>query len=58
MRFEEHVAACPGCEAYLEQVRSTIEVTHASGGVVEPSAVSPLLAAFRDWHNFRRGRSR
>jgi anti-sigma factor RsiW len=47
-RFEAHVAACPGCEAYVEQMRATIEVTRASGGV-EPSAVSPLLDAFRDW---------
>jgi anti-sigma factor RsiW len=23
-RFEAHVAACAGCEAYLEQVRATI----------------------------------
>ena len=49
-RFEEHVAACPGCETYLEQVRSTIAVTRATGDVVAPSAVSPLLEAFRDWH--------
>jgi predicted anti-sigma-YlaC factor YlaD len=39
-RFEEHVAACPGCETYLDQVRTTIAVTRAVG---------PLLDAFRDW---------
>jgi anti-sigma factor RsiW len=50
LRFEAHLAACPGCETYLEQVRSTIAVTRASGDVVEPWAVSPLLEAFRDWH--------
>jgi anti-sigma factor RsiW len=49
-RFESHLAACPGCEVYLEQVRTTIAVTRASGDVVEPTAVSPLLDAFRDWH--------
>jgi anti-sigma factor RsiW len=53
-RFEAHLAACPGCETYLEQMRSTIAVTQASGAVVEPAAVSPLLDAFRDWHNVRR----
>ena len=53
-RFEAHVAACPGCEVYLEQVRTTIAVTRASGGGVEPAAVSPLLDAFRDWHELRR----
>ena len=54
-RFEEHLAACPGCEFYLEQMRTTIAVTHASGDVVEPWAVSPLLDAFRDWHGLKRG---
>jgi anti-sigma factor RsiW len=49
-RFEAHVAICPGCDTYLEQVRTTIAVTRASGDVVEPEAVSPLLEAFRDWH--------
>jgi anti-sigma factor RsiW len=49
-RFEAHVAACPGCETYVEQMRSAIAVTRASGDVVEPSAVSPLLDAFRAWH--------
>jgi anti-sigma factor RsiW len=53
-RFEAHLAACPGCETYLEQMRSTIAVTQASGDVVEPAAVSPLLDAFRDWHKVRR----
>ena len=53
-RFEEHVAACPGCEVYLEQVRSTIAVTRASGERVEPSTVSPLLDAFRGWRAVRR----
>jgi anti-sigma factor RsiW len=53
-RFEAHLAACPGCETYLQQMRSTIAVTRASGDVVEPAAVSPLLDAFRDWHGVRR----
>jgi anti-sigma factor RsiW len=49
-RFESHVAACPGCASYLEQVRTTIAVTRASGDVADSQAVAPLLAAFRDWH--------
>ena len=52
-RFEEHVAACPGCATYLEQVEATIALTRASGGEVEPDEVSPLLDAFRDWHRSR-----
>jgi anti-sigma factor RsiW len=57
-RFEEHLAACPGCETYLEQMRSTIAVTRASGDVVEPSAISPLLDAFRGWHGLGQSRRR
>jgi anti-sigma factor RsiW len=49
-RFEAHVASCPGCDTYLEQVRSTIAVTQAAGDAVEPETVSPLLDAFREWH--------
>jgi anti-sigma factor RsiW len=49
-RFDAHLAACPGCETYLEQMRGTIAITSAGGDVVEPAAVSPLLDAFRDWH--------
>jgi anti-sigma factor RsiW len=30
-RFEEHLATCPGCEVYLEQVLTTIAVTRAVG---------------------------
>ena len=26
-RFDEHVAACPGCTTYLEQMRTTIRLT-------------------------------
>jgi anti-sigma factor RsiW len=57
-RFEAHLAACPGCETYLEQMRTTIAVTRAAGGHVEPRAVSPLLDAFRAWHGLRPGRRR
>jgi anti-sigma factor RsiW len=49
-RFEAHVAACPGCAVYLDQVRTTIAVTRAAGDPVAAAAVSPLLDAFRDWH--------
>jgi anti-sigma factor RsiW len=53
-RFEAHVAACEGCAVHLEQVRTTIAITRASGHSVEPATVSPLLDAFRDWHALRR----
>jgi anti-sigma factor RsiW len=28
-RFEEHLAGCPGCRNYLEQMRATIRLTGA-----------------------------
>jgi anti-sigma factor RsiW len=49
-RFEAHLALCPGCVTYLEQIRETIE---AMGELHEddlsPEARTHLLDAFRDW---------
>jgi anti-sigma factor RsiW len=49
-RFEAHIAGCPGCTIYLEQMRQTIE---AMGRLPEesitPEAEAALLAAFRSW---------
>lgn len=49
-RFDEHIAHCSGCRAYLEQMRATIRST----GTLAPESLSPdaestLLDAFRDW---------
>jgi anti-sigma factor RsiW len=49
-RFEEHLAGCPHCSAYLEQIRMTIAVA----GRVEPEELSPaaqedLVALYRRW---------
>ena len=50
LRFENHLAACPHCRLYLEQMRQTIR---AVGKLTEASMPAPareeLLAAFRDW---------
>ena len=49
-RFEAHIAACDGCEAYLEQLRATIAV---SGSLREeplaPEARAALLRLFQAW---------
>jgi len=46
---EEHLADCPGCETYLEQMRQTISLL---GTVSEDQLSKPtragLMAAFRD----------
>jgi anti-sigma factor RsiW len=49
-RFEAHLAACDGCEAYLEQIRTTI----ALSGRLRADALTPELRAalaglFRRW---------
>jgi anti-sigma factor RsiW len=50
-RFEAHLAACPGCEAHLRQVRTTIGLVGAAGATAEPRALTALLDAFRGWRN-------
>ena len=49
-RFDAHLAQCPDCTEYVEQMRATI----ARLGTIEKAALSDearerLLAAFRDW---------
>lgn len=49
-RFEAHLAACPHCSTYLEQIRTTIALT----GRIEPDALEPqaqdeLIALYRSW---------
>jgi anti-sigma factor RsiW len=54
-RFLAHLALCPGCEAYLEQMRLTIQLAGTLREQDLPEAGrEKLLAAFRDWA----GRSR
>ena len=49
-RFEEHLAGCDGCTAYLEQMRETIRVVGAlSEEHLDPAAREELVRAFRDW---------
>jgi anti-sigma factor RsiW len=50
VRFEEHLSACDGCTAYLEQMRQTIRLTGMlSEEDVPPEARERLLEAFRGW---------
>lgn len=49
-RLEAHLAACPNCSAYLEQIRATIRLA----GAVEPEDLSPQAQAdftelYRRW---------
>jgi anti-sigma factor RsiW len=49
-RFDDHLATCPHCTEYLEQMRETV----ARLGTLDESRLSPrareqLLSAFRGW---------
>jgi anti-sigma factor RsiW len=52
--FEQHVALCPPCRAYLVQLRKVVRV---AGAVREedlsPAARESLRDAFRDWKAHR-----
>jgi anti-sigma factor RsiW len=53
-RFDEHVAVCEGCAAYLDQMRATV----ATAGRLRESDLPPdlekrLLGAFRGWRSPR-----
>ena len=57
VRFETHVAACPGCAEILEQFRVVIVTTGAlrpdDAAAVAPDVRARLLAVFRDWQMTR-----
>ena len=49
-RFEEHLAICPGCQTYLDQMRQTVRtVGRLREESVPTEARKVLLQAFRDW---------
>jgi anti-sigma factor RsiW len=50
VRFEQHLAECPGCQAYVEQMRTTIRLLGTlTEDTIEPEASEALLSVFRDW---------
>ena len=49
-RFEDHIAGCDGCRAYLEQLRATRQFAgRLASEPVPESLQAELLNAFRDW---------
>ena len=49
-RFEEHIAGCDGCRAYLAQMRLTRMIVGRLADVPVPELVEhELLEAFRNW---------
>ena len=49
-RFEEHLSACDGCTAYLDQMRATIEVVgRVEADDLSEQARTALLETFRSF---------
>lgn len=49
-RFEAHLAECEACTAYLQQMRTTVELSgHLDEDAVPDDVKRDLLAAFRTW---------
>jgi anti-sigma factor RsiW len=52
-RFDEHLATCPPCTAYLAQVRTTLDLAAELGTAGDPPDADVerrLDQMFRDWH--------
>ena len=48
--FEEHIAGCDGCRAYLAQLRTTRDVVGKMADEPMPASVErELIEAFRNW---------
>ena len=55
-RFDQHVAACPGCARYLDQIReSTRALGHVTLDTISTTARDQLMDAFRSWRAGRPG---
>ena len=51
-QFEAHLAVCPACRTYLEQMRQTVHtVGHLTEESLDPTPRDKLLALFRNWKN-------
>jgi anti-sigma factor RsiW len=51
--FDAHLAVCPGCVTYLEQMRTTVRLAHDLKALAQRPEVIGLLDAFRDWRDAR-----
>jgi predicted anti-sigma-YlaC factor YlaD len=52
-RFDEHLAECAGCRAYLAQMRTTLRLVRDTQQLEQRPEVAGLMAAFRDFHRDR-----
>jgi anti-sigma factor RsiW len=55
-RFDQHLATCPPCTAYLAQVKTTLELAAEVGAARVPAddeVAEQLGDMFRRWHGKR-----
>ena len=51
-RFDEHLAGCPYCRIYLEQMRQTVRLLgKLPEEAISPGALEALLARLRGWRS-------
>lgn len=54
-RFDQHLAVCPECRRYLEQMRQTVAALgRLPAEPIPPEIERKLLERFRDWRRERR----
>ena len=56
VRFDQHLATCPPCTAYLAQMRTTLALAAELGSAAGPpdeEVASQLGDMFRRWHGKR-----
>jgi anti-sigma factor RsiW len=50
-RFEDHLADCPGCRTYLQQMQQTVRTLgQLSEETIQPQVRDELLQRFRRWN--------
>jgi anti-sigma factor RsiW len=55
-RFEEHIAGCDGCRAYLAQLSTTRRVLRKlADEPIPPDLQADLLKAFQNWKSTTQG---
>jgi anti-sigma factor RsiW len=55
-RFEIHLATCPSCQEYVEQMRALVGLSgKLTARSLEPATVDSLLIAFRRWKDSQTG---
>ena len=50
LAFEQHIAICPPCRGYLEEIRQVVEVAgELTEETIPPRARDAMLWVFRGW---------